>query len=647
MFLSRLRSGNNISKAGADLNTDDLSSLNENKLPVLSFDQLINLLGQDNRMRAIKQLTGVGADHFVFLYKPVIENFVEACQLLPASASHHHSGLGGLVIHTLEVIERALKIRKKHELPQNTDPETIAAQEHVWTYGVFLGAILHDAAKLVTSYRLVLDNKSDWNPYGKRIHETGAKTYKIEFIKSPYGLHSKLGATFFYLIPAAGRQWIAKYTTLMAQLTSYLQNDPFEAGVIGDIVRESDGYSVAQNIKTGGDRTRLSNAPTIPLVDRLMTALRQLLENQEIKVNTSGGSVGWVEGAYTYMVCAVTADKIIGYLRTAGATDIPTDNTRIFDILQEHGFIVPNSAGKAVWAMKVIGPVISGKPSFGPYNLTMLKFETSKLFHPAHRPPPFDGKVVTNDTDTKHIDSEPKETVTDADNKKVDPETANNQQKPETDKYTYNSETTHNQQKSETDNIVNKHEFDPEDPFAPTNGSCASNFSSVAGNKHDSGTDINSVSDDYDPGAGPQGIMDPEIGKHFINWLRFSLENKKIKVNKPNARVHIVKEGVLLVTPQIFKEYIERFGLRENSDNEMEAVKRVQNRVQKLKLHIKTVNNMNFHFYNVVGTNKKSKINGYLFPISEIYKNIEPPKPNTFLSNSCKNKNESTDDVDN
>lgn len=647
MFLSRLRSGNKTPRAGADSCTNDLSSLDEHKLPVLTFDQLIVLLGQDNRMRSIKQLTGVGADHFVFLYKPVIENFIEACQLLPASASHHHSGLGGLVVHTLEVIERALKIRKKHELPQNTDPEIIAAQEHVWTYGVFLGAILHDAAKLVTSYKLVLGNNADWNPYGKRIHETGAKTYKIEFIKSPYGLHSKLGATFFYLIPAAGRQWIAKYTTLMAQLTSYLQNDQFEAGVIGDIVRESDGYSVAQNIKDGGDRIRLSNAPTIPLVDRLMTALRQLLENQEIKVNTSGGSAGWVEGTYTYMVCAVTADKIIGYLRTTGATDIPTDNTRIFDILQEHGFIIPNDVGKAVWAMKVIGPVIRGKPSFGPYNLTMLKFETSKLFHPAHRPPPFDGKVVANNPDAKHIDSEPKETVADADNKKVDSETTHNQQKSETDKYTYNLETIHNQQKPETDNIVNKPEFDPEDPFAPTSVNCASNFSSAAGNKHDAGTDINPVADDYDPGAALQGIMDPEIGKHFIKWLRFSLENKKIKVNNPSARVHIVKEGVLLVTPQIFKDYIDRFGLKEESVDVMDAVKRVQNRVQKLKLHIKAVNSMNVHFYNIVGSNKKSKINGWLFPIGEIYKDSAPPKPNTFLSNSYKSKDESTEDVDN
>ena len=120
---------------------------------------LIQLLSLQNTLRNINQLVSVSKEHFDELYLPALINFAESAQLAPASRAHHHSGPGGLLVHTLNVIVNALRIRKQYMLPQNADPETISQEEHAWTYGVFCAALLHDAGKLVANVAFNVDGK--------------------------------------------------------------------------------------------------------------------------------------------------------------------------------------------------------------------------------------------------------------------------------------------------------------------------------------------------------------------------------------------------------------------------------------------------------------------------------------------------------
>jgi hypothetical protein len=44
-------------------------------------------------------------------------------------------------------------------------------------------------------------------------------------------------------------------------------------------------------------------------------------------------------------------------------------------------------------------------------------------------------------------------------------------------------------------------------------------------------------------------------GQMFIEWLREGIKSGSITVNAPGARVHVVEEGVLIVTPGAFKDF--------------------------------------------------------------------------------------------
>ena len=161
MFWFRVNKSHNGTRA----RSVNLQQLDFNRLPILTAAQITDLLHLETRLKSIEKLTGAGQAYYQLLYEPALRQYLESVQLAPASAAHHHAGPGGLVVHTLDVIDLALRKRKSYNLPQRSNAEAIAEQEHIWTYAIFAGAILHDIGKMVCSTKLVLESGSVWTPY--------------------------------------------------------------------------------------------------------------------------------------------------------------------------------------------------------------------------------------------------------------------------------------------------------------------------------------------------------------------------------------------------------------------------------------------------------------------------------------------------
>src|SRR5690606_22878545 len=93
---------------------------------------------------------------------------------------------------------------------------------------------------------------------------------------------------------------------------------------------------------------------------------------------------------------------------------------------------------------------------------------------------------------------------------------------------------------------------------------------------------------------------DTDPGRCFLHWLKEGLANGTIAINTVNARVHAVPEGLLLVSPGIFKDF------------DRENWSMAQKRFQKLKLHRRTPQATSFWSYQVKVDRKQSHINGIL-----------------------------------
>lgn len=581
----------------------NLAQLNFKALPLLSAEELIMSLQAESVVRSIKRLVAVPETHWAAIYDPVLTRFIEAAQLAPASMAHHHSGPGGLVVHTLEVLEIALRLRKPLVLPKNADPDTSARQEHIWTYALFIAVLLHDLGKLMTTTRLWLDCNKYWSPY-LNCAEFKGRTYQVKFLSAPYKLHQRIANSGLHLVPEVGVAWLAQFPEIMAQVNAYLYGDHFDAGIIGELAQKADGESVAKNL--GGqqvNRVVFPGVPVVPLVDMLVTGLRQMLETNELKLNSHGAD-GWMDSEYVWLVCGTVAKKLIEYLRRVGLHQIPTDNNRIFDTLQEHGFVVQTENGKAIWHTRIIGPDNAYR-----FQLTMLKFEIGRLLPPSRRQE-FAGQIEV-------VDPGQIETT----DPMVEPESANESVEPAV------------VEPAPDTRSVDPVKVDSVPDWMMEEDGANESTEHAPGEKHqgESSTPEEPMEfSDIKPCD-----LDDDVGQYFLDWLSRMVRSEKLPVNRQDAAIHIVQEGALVVSPRTFKEFVKFYDLKKRRDGgELscdDAAKHVQKKVEKLRKNIKTKKGMSIHSYTVAGPNKSSRVSGFLFDPLQLYGHVSVPKCNPLL----------------
>ncbi len=575
------------------------------------------------------------------MYIPALHGYLECVQLAPASTAHHHAGPGGLATHTCDVIDRALRQRKSFELPLNGGPEIIFEQEHYWTYAVFIGALLHDIGKMATNTIIILDKSKPWNPHLGSPLASGAKAYAIEFRKQPYKRHTQIANSFFSMIPVAGRGWLAQRPEIFSELCAWLYGDYYEFGVIGQIIRFADSQSVAANLKLGGERLRFSNAPEAPLVEKLMTALRDLIDSNQLRINGEEGSSGWCIGPITYLVCGTVADKVRSHLVKTGATDIPSDNTRLFDTWQEHGYAIANPSGAAIWKININGRM----------KLTVLKFETSRLFHPSRWPEAFGGSIIEVEVNGANIPvtNQPASGAKPSEASEDEPKTTHSDQStPATDEANESIENMMDEAKpvEEEAHVANTEHVDdsPDDEYRDHVGN--SYMVTDDDEPAEPMAQNNAPEDEEPPGPAPNfqsklplsfELKDPKIGQYFLTWINECLQERSIQVNNSKALVHVVKEGALIVTPIAFKKFIWAFELCPEGCNLNKAVLRIQDHLradmEKKQLHRRTSAGINIHTYQVNGELKTAKVKCWLLPLKTVFGNVKPPSINPALEN--------------
>jgi hypothetical protein len=103
------------------------------------------------------------------------------------------------------------------------------------------------------------------------------------------------------------------------------------------------------------------------------------------------------------------------------------------------------------------------------------------------------------------------------------------------------------------------------------------------------------------------------VAWRFMDWLKAGLAEGTIRVNEPRALVHGVDEGMLLVSPRIFRKFVEQ-ALRDPGGapcDPREAVKRVQRAVLRAGWHVQAPGGINLRTYQVVcGKRAGSRLSG-------------------------------------
>ena len=643
-----------------------------NVLPVLTADQLYSRLSLHNRLRGIRRKVAIDPQRFEAMYGKPIARYCEVVQLLPASQAHHHAYPGGLIVHTLSVIEYAINERQKYTLPLASEPEVIEAQKNLWTYAVFVAALLHDIGKAVTM-AWYIDAAQDKirNPAAGTLLQQGCKHYTLKFRPTQYyKLHERLGLLYLsQLLDSTSLDYLTRDLDIFAEVLGYVSADRASWGSIGAIVSMADQMSVADDLRIASQTGRprqFIGAELENFGERLLKAFRLLIEERKLAANRPGAILYLSDDQrYVYAVAKTIAEKLREKMQALGATDVPADNTRIFDELQQHGLIEATETGHAIFNIHVSIPHANFEQDF-----TTLKIDSRKLFTVASLPAKMAGSVHESDkaaTDSAATPSPATASMTaPASTAPVAPAAGENLQQQVPTPALQQEATPDLAQEAIApimqilqQNVTGGHALAqdglppelqlaaaidalPDDPFADPPG-----VTLAVPDGTDSATPVPaitlteanvpapaavSVSPAPPPDTDPQSIVEG-----FFAWLWQKIEAKKIIVNRSGQPVFVLEHDgmkcLAVVSPKTFADYARDAGLFEKEgsmsfDEMRQAAQIVQSAIHKRRANIPAGSKQIHYRRPATAQGANAKLSLYLFALEKVQ---HPDQLKSFL----------------
>lgn len=348
------------------------------------------LLARKDKIHRIEEQVGTTPLHFKTFFMAALLRLAAYVQKLPASFSHHHACPGGLLDHTLEVIEAALRLR----LSVLWTGKPIEAQVKVrdlWVYALFSACLLHDVGKPAASLEVTVftcDGKElPFDPFGPFLGEDPKIAgYRFGPRLGGYSLHARIAPLLAgRILGDLALSWLALEPAVFEPWLLAVSGDLSGAGILGELVSQADRCSVSNNLGATFTAQPGGKTKTVSLPEKLAAALRHLIEIRQLPLN-GNGAAGWKVGESLWMVAKRTLDALRAHLLKEGHSGVPSGNERLMDVLQEHGLLLPNPAGRAVWRVTVEGQ------SFA-HELTVLCFPVPKLWPQGGHPEDFAGRV--------------------------------------------------------------------------------------------------------------------------------------------------------------------------------------------------------------------------------------------------------------
>lgn len=550
----------------------------EGYLPIESAHSLLAAEHRRQLLDRIWQYTALSHAQFIQLYLNPIHRYAEQVQQLPASETHHHAYLGGMLDHGLELVACSLKLRQSYLLPTGTAPEDQAAQTDAWSAGIAYGALLHDIGKIAVDLLVERQDGRLWHPWQGPLDQP----YRFRYIKGrDYHLHgAAAGLLYTQILDRPILDWLSGFPQLWASLLYVLAGQYERAGVLGELVIQADRVSTAQNI--GGNPSKALQAPTHSLQYHLISGLRHLVQH-ELKLNQPGAA-GWLTQDALWLVSKTVTDKLRAYLLSQSIEGIPSSNIAVFDELQSHGLVESTPEGKAIWTVLIAQG--NWQQSF-----TFLRLQPALIWGNEDRPEAFSGTVsiAVDDHTTDAPVSPPAPEIVSTGSRKssslADPRAI--------------------EDADYLDTLLDMFELEESE---------VSNASSAG-----------TLEISYPPSDNP--------GRAFLSWVREGIQSHKLIINDSKAKIHTVGGSVFLVTPGLFQRYAQEFpGISQGACQEIEEWRWVQKQFEKLKAHRKRDDGLNIWICQVEGPRKKAKLKGYLLEEPALlFETVPVPSDNPFL----------------
>ncbi|BDP33488.1 MULTISPECIES: MobH family relaxase [Vibrio] len=279
--------------------------------------------------------------NFDTLFRQVVTNYIRYVHLLPASENHHHSDVGGLARHSLEVALNSLRRSQQQVLPAIGHLDEEQARKPRWQYAAWICGLLHDAGKILYDMRVYdVDTGEDWNPYLSDLiswaHENKVSRYRVTW--KPEHRHKKhenlsVQVLEWILTPEAKFYLMDNSDELPIAINHALAHYGGSDGYLQTCIREADSASTEKDIRTQWHE--MIGKRRYPLESAIVKAMRRLRDSWD--VNKPKGHI-WIIGEEVYLAWPKSIQLIVQQLQE-DKVDVPVNPTRILEILEERNLV--------------------------------------------------------------------------------------------------------------------------------------------------------------------------------------------------------------------------------------------------------------------------------------------------------------------
>jgi hypothetical protein len=198
-------------------------------IPCLSGKHLLKT-ASPYYLQEVKNLVSCPNSLFEELYVTTIYNLAEFCQAMPFSATDFNQSYEFLK-RQFNLSIMTLKIRRGLLLPENSDIESIAAEEAQWTYALFSASLLKNMDRLqsdrtVDRFQLQGDYIGEWNPITGSLYKN-CFFYTMQFApkNSTQNADVFMAALTEHIIPEPAKKWLQNNDFLFEQWWEAILNE--------------------------------------------------------------------------------------------------------------------------------------------------------------------------------------------------------------------------------------------------------------------------------------------------------------------------------------------------------------------------------------------------------------------------------------
>lgn len=317
-------------------------------LSSVSVDDL--LVSQRELITKISYTTRYDEAHFLQWYYPAIRRYARFVHLLPASETHHHRGVGGLLRHGLEASQEALARITNGGTALGLD---VLGQERrritpVWELACFLAGLMHDMGKAVTDMKVTsMDGRHTWDPFKSDLigwlRDNKIDRYCVRFNQGPRHKVHELCTTLVanYVLADDLKSYISQTAPgVLEKLLAAISGTVIGRNIIHDHMLHADHKSVEHDLKTNRLEPGINSEVGTPIERNLIDAMRRLVKDGTWKPNTPGHCL-WMINNSLFIAWKKGSDDLTRSLTKFNVPGIPRDPDVQADILIERDLAKP------------------------------------------------------------------------------------------------------------------------------------------------------------------------------------------------------------------------------------------------------------------------------------------------------------------